>query len=66
MKTYNTHQRKALLDFLQTNGEKAFTIEEIAWNTQIITDNDMLLNNVCDKESYYLISDDILNDVVLF
>lgn len=29
MKTYNTHQRKALLDFLQSNSEKAFTIEEI-------------------------------------
>ena len=43
----------------------SFTIEEIAWNTQIIIDNDMLLNNVCDKELYYLISDDILNDIVL-
>lgn len=29
MKTYNTHQRKALIDFLQSNCEKAFTIEEI-------------------------------------
>ena len=32
MKTYNTHQRKALLDFLQSNSEKAFTIEEIVRN----------------------------------
>ena len=32
MKTYNTHQRKALLDFLQSNSEKAFTIEEIVSN----------------------------------
>lgn len=29
MKVYNTHQRKALIDFLQSNVEKAFTIEEI-------------------------------------
>ncbi len=29
MKTYNTHQRKALIDFLQSNSDKAFTIEEI-------------------------------------
>lgn len=29
MRVYNTHQRKALIDFLQSNGEKAFTIEEI-------------------------------------
>ncbi len=29
MKVYNTHQRKALMDFLQTNSSKAFTIEEI-------------------------------------
>ncbi len=29
MKTYNTHQRKILIDFLQINSEKAFTIEEI-------------------------------------
>lgn len=29
MKTYNTHQRKALIEFLQSNSEKAFTIEEI-------------------------------------
>ncbi len=29
MKTYNTHQRKSLIDFLQSNSEKAFTIEEI-------------------------------------
>lgn len=29
MRVYNTHQRKALIDFLQSNVEKAFTIEEI-------------------------------------
>lgn len=29
MKVYNTHQRKALIDFLQSNSDKAFTIEEI-------------------------------------
>lgn len=29
MKTYNTHQRKSLIDYLQNNSEKAFTIEEI-------------------------------------
>lgn len=29
MKTYNTHQRKSLIDFLQNNSSKAFTIEEI-------------------------------------
>ncbi len=29
MKTYNTHQRKSLIDFLQSNSSKAFTIEEI-------------------------------------
>ncbi len=29
MKTYHTHQRKSLLDFLKANSETAFTIEEI-------------------------------------
>lgn len=29
MKTYNTHQRKALIDFLQAHAKEAFTIEEI-------------------------------------
>lgn len=29
MRVYNTHQRKALIDFLQLNCEKTFTIEEI-------------------------------------
>lgn len=29
MRVYNTHQRKALVDFLQANSSKAFTIEEI-------------------------------------
>lgn len=29
MKTYNTHQRKALIDFLKTNSKEAFTIDEI-------------------------------------
>ena len=32
MKIYNTHQRKALIEFLQSNSEKAFTIEEIVCN----------------------------------
>lgn len=29
MKVYHTHQRQCLLDFMQSNSEKAFTIEEI-------------------------------------
>ncbi len=29
MRVYNTHQRKTLIDFLQTNSSTAFTIEEI-------------------------------------
>lgn len=29
MKVYHTNQRKCLLDFLQNNSDKAFTIEEI-------------------------------------
>lgn len=29
MKVYHTHQRQCLLDFMQSNPEKAFTIEEI-------------------------------------
>ncbi len=29
MKTYNTHQRKALIDFLQAHSKEAFTVEEI-------------------------------------
>lgn len=29
MKVYNTHQRKNLIDFLQNNSSKTFTIEEI-------------------------------------
>lgn len=29
MKTYNTQQRKHLIDFLQSNSSEAFTIEEI-------------------------------------
>ncbi len=29
MRVYNTHQRKALIDFMQANCEKAFTIDEI-------------------------------------
>lgn len=29
MKVYNTHQRKSLIDFLQSNSSRAFTIEEI-------------------------------------
>lgn len=29
MKTYNTHQRAALIEFLECNSDKAFTIEEI-------------------------------------
>lgn len=29
MKTYNTHQRKALIDFLQLHPKEAFTVEEI-------------------------------------
>lgn len=33
MKTYNTHQRKSLIDFLQNNSSKAFTIEEIISET---------------------------------
>lgn len=32
MKTYHTHQRKSLLEFLKANSEKAFTIEEIIEN----------------------------------
>lgn len=32
MKVYNTHQRKMLIDFLQKNSDKAFTIEEILEN----------------------------------
>lgn len=32
MKVYNTHQRKMLVDFLQKNSDKAFTIEEILEN----------------------------------
>ena len=32
MKTYHTHQRKSLLDFLKSNSDKAFTIEEIIEN----------------------------------
>ena len=32
MKVYNTHQRKMLIDFLQSNCEKAFTIDEIIAN----------------------------------
>lgn len=29
MKVYNTHQRKALLDFLKLNSNKSFTVDEI-------------------------------------
>lgn len=29
MKTYNTHQRKALIDFLKAHSKEAFTVEEI-------------------------------------
>lgn len=29
MRVYNTQQRKSLIDFLQANSEKSFTIEEI-------------------------------------
>ncbi len=29
MRIYNTHQRRALIEFLQKNSEKSFTIEEI-------------------------------------
>ncbi len=29
MRIYNTHQRKALIEFLQSHSAKAFTIEEI-------------------------------------
>ena len=32
MRVYNTHQRKALIDFMQANSEKAFTIDEIVCN----------------------------------
>lgn len=38
MKTYNTHQRTALIEFLESNSDKAFTIEEIIENI----DNDEL------------------------
>ena len=34
MKIYNTQQRKKLVDFLKSNSEKAFTIEEILENMQ--------------------------------
>ena len=34
MKIYNTQQRKLLIDFLKSNSEKAFTIEEILENMQ--------------------------------
>ena len=32
MKTYHTHQRKSLLNFLKENSDRAFTIEEIIEN----------------------------------
>ena len=32
MKTYHTHQRTSLLNFLKENSERAFTIEEITGN----------------------------------
>ena len=32
MKTYHTHQRASLLNFLKENSERAFTIEEIIEN----------------------------------
>ena len=32
MKTYHTHQRASLLNFLKENSERAFTIEEIITN----------------------------------
>lgn len=34
MKTYHTQQRKNLIDFLQSNSDKAFTVEEIIENTE--------------------------------
>lgn len=48
MKTYNTHQRKALLDFLQSNSEKAFTIEEIV--------NSMNENEISQSTAYRLMT----------
>ena len=48
MKTYNTHQRKALLDFLQSNSEKAFTIEEIV--------NNMAENEISQSTAYRLMT----------
>ncbi len=48
MKTYNTHQRKALIDFLQSNSEKAFTIEEIV--------NSMSENEISQSTAYRLMT----------
>ena len=48
MKTYNTHQRKALIDFLQSNSEKAFTIDEIV--------NRMSNNEISQSTAYRLMT----------
>lgn len=48
MKTYNTHQRKALIDFLQSNSDKAFTIEEIV--------NNMSENEISQSTAYRLMT----------
>lgn len=48
MKIYNTHQRKALIDFLQLNSDKAFTIEEIV--------NSMSENEISQSTAYRLMT----------
>lgn len=48
MKTYNTQQRKLLIDFLQSNSSKAFTIEEII--------NAMVGNEISQSTAYRLMT----------
>lgn len=48
MKVYNTHQRKSLVDFLQSNSSRAFTIEEII--------NGMSGNEISQSTAYRLMT----------
>lgn len=48
MKVYNTHQRKILIDFLEANSEKAFTIDEIISN--------LSENGMCQSTAYRLMT----------
>lgn len=60
MKTYHTQQRKDLMDFLQKNSDKAFTIEEIIE----MTDSEKLSQSTVYRLMTKLVDDGLVHRTV--